>query len=286
MARSLIALTSLPNPMRIDGIALTPAERVMGRLMRAPDGHDGGDAGGEGGGDAATGDSGAAADATGDTAGEATGGDPDGKASDATTLVGKAAAKPSEGEGGEGGEGDEGDDGKKADPEGPPEAYDLALTIKAEDGTETPVAMDPVLVEAATPILKDLGLTNDQANKVLPLVPQIQQQALKAQSDAFETMATDWAKQVKADPEIGGKNWPTTDANMGRALDKFGSPELTDLLEQSRLGNHPAFVRVFNQIGAAMGEDFQFPRGNPKAEKLPREAVLYPADMPKEQVKK
>lgn len=279
MPRDLAAMmNSTTIPMRIDGIALTPAERLMGRLMRAPDGHD--DAGSDGGSDAGgdTGDQ--TTDAPSDQAGEGDGGDTDGNEGDAATLVGKAATKTGDGKDGEGSEGDEGGD-DKADTDGPPEAYDLALTVKAEDGTESTIEMDPVLVEAATPVLKEIGLTNEQANKILPLVPQIQQQALKANADAFETMATDWAKEVKADPALGGKNWPTTDANMGRALDKFGSPELTSLVEQSRIGNHPAFVRFVNSVGAAMGEDSEFPRGNPTAAKLPREAVMYPDDVPK-----
>ena len=52
-----------------------------------------------------------------------------------------------------------------------PETYELAL-----EG----VTLDPVLIDEATPIFKELGLTNDQANTLLPLAPKLMEKAQEA----------------------------------------------------------------------------------------------------------
>jgi hypothetical protein len=52
-----------------------------------------------------------------------------------------------------------------------PEKYELAL-----EG----LTLDPALVEAADPMLRDLGLTNEQAGKLLPLAQQVQQRTTQA----------------------------------------------------------------------------------------------------------
>lgn len=38
-------------------------------------------------------------------------------------------------------------------------------------------------------------------------------------------------------------------------MDKFGSPELKQYLNETGLGNHPELVRIFANIGKAMSED-------------------------------
>lgn len=262
-------MTELPILMR-----MTPSERLAGRFMRAPDHDASADAGtvDAGGGDATIE---AGADVI-QPGGEVSGGD------EPTTLLGKAKPAPGDGKDGEGSKDDAGDDAD-GDKDGPvvPEAYDLKLTVKGEDGTDTDVAMDATLVEAATPILKELGLTNEQANKVLPLVPQIQAKVLQDQADQFEEMATGWAKEVMADKEIGGKNFKATEHLMGKAMDEFATPEFVKLIEESRFGNNPAFVRVFRAIGSRLSEDETMARGDPAATKLPREVVLYPDDQPR-----
>ena len=96
------------------------------------------------------------------------------------------------------------------DDEGVPEAYELKLTSTNEAGEEVAQDLDPVLVEEATPIFKDLKLTNEQANKLTALMPKVQERLVQQQNDRFAEVRADWAKEAKADPEIGGKNWDQT----------------------------------------------------------------------------
>ncbi|HGE6735229.1 TPA: peptidase [Serratia marcescens] len=101
------------------------------------------------------------------------------------------------------------------------------------------------------PIAKELGLSQEQAQKLVDIYPQIQQQ----QADAWSKQVSDWGEQVKADKEIGGDKFNASVGAAQRALDQFGNPELREYLNASGLGNHPALVRFCAKVGKAMAED-------------------------------
>ena len=262
----------------------------MGRLMRGPD-HDAAgsgddasgaaDGGAAGAGDGGDGDSGAA---SGDgQAGEGDGSD----GADEATVLGSADAGDGAGDeggdqsaSGEDGKGDKSEDGA----EGLPEKYELAVTVKDADGKDQAIDLDPALVDEATPVFKELGLGNEQANKIAALVPKVQERIVQQQNDQFAAIRADWAKRAEADEEIGGKNWKSTQALAARALDAFGAEkgsEFRALLDETGLGNHPEMIRMFKKIGEAVGEDGVFPRGDAKPAKKSREEELYPDDVPK-----
>ena len=269
---------------------MTPAERSLGRFMRAPDGHDGGGSSGSDGGAGASdgGDSAAAAGGSSD-AGASGQDDNAGDGDDATALGGAGdETDAGDGAGGDGsddeakeGDGDTGDDQV-------PEAYELKLTQTTKDAegkdVETEVEMDPVLVEKATPVLKELKLSNEQANALVKLVPDIQARLLEGQNDQFAAMRAEWVKTARADPDIGGKNWSGSLNLAAKALDTLGHPkgsEFRQLLDETGLGNHPAMVKVFRDIGKMIKEDDNLERGDPKAKgKGDRLAELYPDDVP------
>ncbi len=152
--------------------------------------------------------------------------------------------------------------------------------------------LDPALVVLATPVLKDLKLTNDQANKLVGLVPEIQQRTLQALNDDFTATRAGWAKQTKEDAEIGGQHLPQTLTLASRALDKFGALSVKDangnetnefraLLNDSGLGDHPVMLKMFREVGKLVSEDGALVRGdsNPQSKKS-REEILYPDDVP------
>lgn len=256
----------------------------MGRLMRAPD-HD---AGTGDGGDAGDPDAGKAADASNadqqgnaDDSGSDKGGDPgaasaDAKDGDADKSLMNGGAKDGDDDKGDGDKGDEPD---------LPEKYD----ITPPEGFEV---NDEILAEA-DPVFRDLKLTNEQANKLMPLAASFAGRIAQQQADAHQAMATGWAKEAKADKELGGANWKETEALVARALDKFAGPAKNDkgdpnpfrqLLDETKLGNHPEMIRMFRKIGAAVSEDGDLPRGDSGAAvKQDRLAVLYPNDAPKKE---
>lgn len=285
----MTSATELKNTTALQSfttIRPTPLERQMGRLMRAPDHGDGGDAGAAGS-DAGAGDAGNGSAAT-----DAGDGD------DGSSILGSAAdagagdAGSEAAAGDKDGQADAADAGDKADP---PETYELKVTAKDAEGKDVDVEIDSVLLEKATPVLKELGLSNEQANKVAALVPEITNRIFEQQANDFAATRAQWAKDVKADKEIGGANLKETEKLAARALDHFVGPAVTkndkgeevrnefrQLLDDTGLGNHPVMVRAFREIGKALSEDGTIARSNaavstPKS----REEVLYPADAPK-----
>jgi len=158
-----------------------------------------------------------------------------------------------------------------------PEKYELSL-----EGME----IDGELLGAAEPILKEAGLTNEQANALLPIVKQAMDKAISAQTsqmtDLMAAQRKDWLDAFKADPDIGGGNLDQTVHLAGKGLDALGYTDghpFRQLLTESGLGNHPDMIRAFRRLGEVVGEDGDFVRsGAGGSSQTPLEKRLYPND--------
>lgn len=72
-----------------------------------------------------------------------------------------------------------------------------------------------------------------------------------------ETQAT-WQKEVKADPEIGGANMPTTFSNIAKLIDRFGGKEAAAVraaFDFTGAGNNPEAIRFLARIGKVFAEN-------------------------------
>ncbi|MGY4397270.1 hypothetical protein ACVWZA_002464 [Sphingomonas sp. UYAg733] len=166
-------------------------------------------------------------------------------------------------------------------PQGTPDSYQLT----APEG----LTLDAQAVEAATPVFRELGLSNDAANKLMPVAAQFAQSITDKFNQQIVTQVQTerkaWLDSARADPEIGGAHWNRTIATAASALDSLGlargSP-FRVLLDESGLGNHPEMIRAFAKVGQAIGEDSDFTRGSraPITRKGAAE-TLYPDDAPK-----
>lgn len=128
-----------------------------------------------------------------------------------------------------------------------PEAYDL----KMPEG----VPLDDKLLEAVTPVFKDLFLTNAQAQALTDKFTEVMQQRVTAQGENWANTISGWADQAKADKDIGGDNWDATVSTGLRAVNILGTPELRDYLNASGGGNHPEVIRFMAKVGAMIKED-------------------------------
>lgn len=141
-------------------------------------------------------------------------------------------------------EGEQPDEGGDEKPEeGAPESYDFV----APEG----VTLDPAAVEEFTPIAKELGLSQEQAQKLVGVVAGISQR----QAEQHAAQVAEWARQVETDKEIGGDKWATNRALVARARDQFATPELLTLMDSTGLGNHPAVIKHFIAVGKAIADD-------------------------------
>ncbi|QPE15749.1 peptidase [Providencia rettgeri] len=113
--------------------------------------------------------------------------------------------------------------------------------------------LDKEAVAAFEPIARELGLSNEQAQKIVDVYGStIMPQIAKQQEAAWQKQVTEWAETVKADKELGSVE---SIGNAQKAMDQFGTPELKQYLNDSGLGNHPELFRIFSRIGKAMSED-------------------------------
>jgi hypothetical protein len=140
----------------------------------------------------------------------------------------------------------DGQDGKTA---GAPEAY-------AEFTLPEGISLDKAALEGFTPLAKELGLSQENAQKVVDLyatklLPQIQQAFAEQQTQKVEG----WLQDSMKDPEIGGARFDETVSIAKKALDAFGSPALKAALDDSGLGNHPEVIRLLANIGKRVSED-------------------------------
>jgi hypothetical protein len=115
--------------------------------------------------------------------------------------------------------------------------------------------VDTVLLAEVEPVLRELNLTNEAANKLAGVVAKVRAQEAKAADDALVQQGEDWVKQVRSDPDLGGAKFEATALSAQKAIAAFGTPELKELLNSTYLGNHPEVVRIFSRIGQALGED-------------------------------
>lgn len=107
-------------------------------------------------------------------------------------------------------------------------------------------------------VFKELGLTQEQADKLVQMDAQrvlagnqaAEQQAAQARQQQNEA----WVGDLKKDPEFGGANF---DANVGiaqKALAAYGSPELTQWLNETGAGSQPHLVKLFHKVGKELQE--------------------------------
>ena len=134
-----------------------------------------------------------------------------------------------------------------------PEAYEFTFA----DGME----VDADTLGNLSELAKELGLTQEQAQKIADLGVKQSERWAEAQQQVLADAEKQWIDTLKADKDLGGDKLDENMAVAKGALDKFGSPELTEFLKESRLGNHPELIRWAFKVGKAIADDSVVPGG-------------------------
>lgn len=129
--------------------------------------------------------------------------------------------------------------------QGAPEAYkDFTLP----DGQ----VMDKDLMAKATAEFKAMNLSQEQAQKLVTL----QAESAKSYADniqaGFETQVKTWKEETM---KLYGAKATEEIAVAAQAINRFGTPELRQVLNDTGLGNHPELVKMLVQIGHAIAEE-------------------------------
>ena len=126
-----------------------------------------------------------------------------------------------------------------------PETYEL----KAPEGHKE---LDEALLDTYTEVARELDLPNEGAQKILDKVlPALQEQ----QNAVMQAARTEWVKTTRTDKELGGENLKANLSVANRALERFGSPALTQFLNDSGLSEHPEVIRLCFKAGSQISED-------------------------------
>lgn len=168
------------------------------------------------------------------------------------------------------------DDAKKAEGDKnkgqAPEKYEF----KAPEG----MTLDQALVDKVSPIFKELGLTQEQANKLFNAYAEnvkVSTAAIaKAQDDSFnkfvEGLKDETIKSLGADYE-------KELSFAARARDRFASTELIEKLNQSGFANDKDMIGLFIKIGKLISEDktINGAAGQPGAEGKVTASQMFPS---------
>ena len=143
-----------------------------------------------------------------------------------------------------------------------PTAVPDAYTFKAPDGTE----LDKPTADAATPIFKELGLSQAAADKLVGFYNERMKAVADAGSQAVLAMREKWVSEVKSDPDLGGK-LDTIKADIGRALDALGDAKLVNefksAMDLTGAGDNPAFIKAFWKLSQKLIEGKPVGGGGP-----------------------
>ncbi len=147
-------------------------------------------------------------------------------------------------------------DTKPAPTAGAPEKY---ADFTAPEG----YTLDAKLIEQAVPILRELGLNQEQAQKLISLQAQQMIEAAKAPQTAYESMRQEWRNTVSADPDIkayateGRTGTDAVKVDIGRALatlDPKLANEFKAAMDVTGAGDHPAFVKAIWKLSQSVIE--------------------------------
>jgi len=148
-----------------------------------------------------------------------------------------------------------------------PENYE----IKLEEGME----IDQALLEAFTPVFKELGMTNESVQKLAetfaPWVQKRDEDARQLVVKEYKDMVEGWKNETIK--QLGADNQKQL-AIAAKARDKFATKEFIEMVNETGVGNHPEMVKFLIRIGKTISED-SFKDGTP-SQKPDILKVMYP----------
>ncbi len=189
---------------------------------------------------------------------------------DTGTESDEAAAAAAEGAAAEGetdGDGDAGAEGSQT----PPDAY-------ADFTMPEGITLDEAALAEASPLFKELGLNQEQSQKVVDLYAKQVQAGSQKQVDDFNQLKSDWRNDSMKDDEFGGDNFEENVKVAQNAINQYGTPGLKQLLDDYGVGNHPEVVRFMVRVGQTLKEDVPGSAGSATSKEGDRVTRMYPND--------
>lgn len=158
-----------------------------------------------------------------------------------------------------------------------PETY---AAFKVPEGYE----LDPKAAEEISPVFKELGLSQEGAQKLVDFYAKHSAQSAQAAIDSWVKTRETWTNELKADPVLGKELAPDgkVPITVNRALDGLQNPKLVadfkEAMNMTGAGDNPAFVRVLYALASKLTEGTSYAQGGPVGSKGPPSAAsaMYP----------
>lgn len=139
------------------------------------------------------------------------------------------------------------------------------------------VESDAAAMQEASALFKELGLTQEQAQKLVDFQAKKIQEGSASQADTYSQLVNGWLDEAKGDKEYGGEHFDENAAIAAKAVNTFGSPKFKELLETYGIGNHPEMIRFAFNVGKTLKEDIPGSSSNPAANtEKSRVQIMYP----------
>lgn len=134
-----------------------------------------------------------------------------------------------------------------------PEKYEL----KPAEGT----TLDEKLIAEVTPVFKELGLDNAQAQKLFDFHSKAVQSALEGPAALLQEMRTSWRNDVVKDAALGNgidNLKPEVRVNIAKAIEAVGDAKAVasfkEAMDLTGAGDNPALIRGLNNLGKLLSE--------------------------------
>lgn len=134
------------------------------------------------------------------------------------------------------------EDARSEGSEGVPDAYhDFAIP----EGVE----VDAEVLGEFQEVARDIGLSQDQAQQLVTMQGEFMQKVADQQEAALEDTSANWLSEAQVSPTFN------SDVSAATVLLKTFDQDraVRDLLENTRLGNHPSVIRLFGALGRRLG---------------------------------
>ena len=128
---------------------------------------------------------------------------------------------------------------------GAPEKYaDFTLP----EGT----TVDKDTMAKATAAFKDLGLSQENAQKLVTIQAEYAKANNAAILESFNKQVAGWKDESV---KMFGNDSEKEFGIAAKAVERFGTPAFKAMLNETGIGNHPEWVRFCNKIGKTVSED-------------------------------
>jgi hypothetical protein len=149
-----------------------------------------------------------------------------------------------------------------------PEKYELKLPENS--------VLDETAIERTTAIARELGLSNEAAQKSLEFLntetasaQEALLMSLRPGGALWTAEVNDWEAKALNDPVIGGtpeKLKASVELAKG-VVRTYGDESLVEFLEKSGFGSNPTVIRMLSKIGKATAEKAPLPTGGTQVTK-------------------